>query len=86
MWTYRRPYFFATATSGLAPSTLSAPERQGELFTDERGERGRRLRACKDAIRGRFGFLAVTSGTALELARLERDRDNYRLRTPCLTR
>ena len=60
---------------------------QGELFTDDEQERARRLRTCKDDIRQRFGFLALTSGTALELAgRLEHDRDNFRLRTPCLTR
>jgi hypothetical protein len=47
----------------------------------------RRLAACKDAIRQRFGFLGVVSGSSLLLAeKMEHDRDNYRLRTPCLTR
>ena len=50
-------------------------------------EKARRLLECKDDVRKRFGFMALTSGTSLELAgRLEHDRDNYRLRTPCLTR
>jgi hypothetical protein len=45
------------------------------------------LAACKDAIRHRFGFTSLLSGSALVLAqRLERDRENFRLRTPCLTR
>jgi DNA polymerase-4 len=69
----------------LAPLVPAA--RQAELFPDPAAERARRLSACKDDIRSQFGFLAVASGTSLELAsRLERDRDNFRLRTPCLTR
>jgi DNA polymerase-4 len=72
---------------GVELSPLSAPDRQAELFTDEQAERAARLLACKDDIRQRFGFMALTSGTALELTdRLEHDRDNFRLRTPCLTR
>jgi len=50
-------------------------------------QRRDRLRACRDEVRRRFGFMALTSGTALELTgRLEHDRDNFHLRTPCLTR
>jgi DNA polymerase-4 len=72
---------------GVELSPLTAPDRQGELFPDPRRERDRRLTACKDDIRGRFGFLSLVRGSTLELAgRLEHDRDNYRLRTPCLTR
>lgn len=72
---------------GVELSPLGAPDRQAELFADEEREKGRRLLACKDEVRQRFGFMALRSGTSLELAgRLERDRDNYRLRTPCLTR
>jgi DNA polymerase-4 len=70
---------------GLAP--LSVPEGQAGLFPDPDTQRRQRLAACKDAIRQRFGFLAVVSGSSLELdKRMEHDRDNYRLRTPCLTR
>ncbi len=50
-------------------------------------DRARRLTACKDAVRRRFGFTALLSGSALQLADgLDRDRENFRLRTPCLTR
>jgi hypothetical protein len=66
---------------------LARAGRQPELFPDPAAERARRLSACKDAIRQRFGFMALVSGSALVLAeRLEHDRDNFRLRTPCLTR
>ena len=69
----------------LAP--LVPASGQAELFPDPAAQRLGRLTACKDEVRARFGFLALTSGTALELAgRLPRDRDNFLLRTPCLTR
>jgi DNA polymerase IV len=72
---------------GVELSPLSAPQRQAELFPDPERVRRLRLQACKDDIRERFGFLALTSGTALTLKdRLEHDRDNFKLRTPCLTR
>jgi hypothetical protein len=72
---------------GVELSPLTAPDRQTELFPDPRQERNRRLSACKDDIRRRFGFLSLMSGTSLELGNhLEHDRDNYHLRTPCLTR
>jgi hypothetical protein len=72
---------------GVELEPLAARDRQGELFTEPEQERRKQLRTCKDAIRQRFGFMALTSGTALELKdRLEHDRDNFRLRTPCLTR
>jgi DNA polymerase IV len=72
---------------GVELSPLTAPDRQGELFPDPQREKQARLRACKDEIRERFGFMSLVGGTALELVgRLEHDRDNYRLRTPCLTR
>jgi hypothetical protein len=57
------------------------------LFPDPAEERSRRLAECKDAVRRRFGFMALRSGSALLLAgRMEHDRENFRLRTPCLTR
>ena len=72
---------------GVELSPLGAPASQGELFRDEAKERQRRLRQCKDEVRQRFGFMALVKGSALELVdRLEHDRDNFKLRTPCLTR
>jgi DNA polymerase-4 len=72
---------------GVELSPLTATDRQAELFPDPRAERGRRLSACKDDIRRRFGFMSLLSGTSLQLAdQLRHDRDNYHLRTPCLTR
>jgi DNA polymerase-4 len=72
---------------GVELSPLEQPAQQLELFADPAAERARRLEACKDAVRQRFGFLALVHGSALVLAeRLEHDRDNFRLRTPCLTR
>jgi DNA polymerase-4 len=72
---------------GLELTPLKSPERQPALFSDPDDERARRLAACKDAIRRRFGFTALLSGSALLLAdKLDRDRENFRLRTPCLTR
>jgi DNA polymerase-4 len=72
---------------GVALAPLVAPDRQPLLFPDLRAERDRRLAECKDAIRRRFGFTSLLSGTALLLAeQLDRDRENFRMRTPCLTR
>lgn len=72
---------------GLDLSPLTAAVTQPELFNSGDRERQSRLADCKDAVRQRFGFMALQSGSALVLARdLDRDRDNYHLRTPCLTR
>lgn len=72
---------------GVELSPLTAACRQQELFGAEQRERAERLRAARDEVRERFGFLSLVSGEALELVgRLEHDRDNFRLRTPCLTR
>ena len=72
---------------GVELSPLQPAERRAELFPDPAAESARRLAECKDAIRRRFGFMALRSGSALVLdGRLERDRENFRLRTPCLTR
>jgi DNA polymerase-4 len=72
---------------GVELTPLGPPDRQASLFPDPDEERARRLAACTDAIRRRFGFTAVLSGSGLLLAEhLERDRENFRLRTPCLTR
>jgi DNA polymerase-4 len=72
---------------GVELTPLGPPDRQASLFPDPEAERARRLAACTDAIRRRFGFTAVLSGSGLLLAEhLERDRENFRLRTPCLTR
>jgi DNA polymerase-4 len=72
---------------GVELAPLGTPDRQPSLFPDPDAERAARLTECKDAIRKRFGFMALVNGSALVLAdRLEQDRDNFRLRTPCLTR
>jgi DNA polymerase-4 len=82
---------------GVVLSPLTSPDRQPTLFPLSPGGRGatgegdadraRRLAECKDAVRRRFGFTALLSGSALLLADgLDRDRENFRLRTPCLTR
>jgi DNA polymerase-4 len=72
---------------GVELSPLGPPQTQPSLFPDAEQEQRRRLSACKDEIRQRFGFMSVLSGSALLLAdKLEHDRENFRLRTPCLTR
>jgi DNA polymerase-4 len=72
---------------GVELTPLVPPEREPTLFPDAEEERQRRLLEVKDAIRQRFGFTALLQGDTLPLAgRLERDRENFRLRTPCLTR
>jgi len=75
---------------GLVLAPLMKPDPQPALFselTDSGEEHARRLADCKDAIRHRYGFTALLSGSALMLANgLDRDRENFRLRTPCLTR
>src|SRR5262249_41483451 len=69
----------------LAPLLPFQPE--PTLFQDQGEERRQRLGQTKDAIRRRFGFTSLLTGEDLRLAgRLDRDRDNFRLRTPCLTR
>lgn len=72
---------------GVELSPLEVIPTQGSLFPDPDAERRQRLAECKDAIRQRFGFMSLMNGAALTLTgRLEHDRDNFRLRTPCLTR
>ena len=72
---------------GVTLSPVVPPDGQASLFADPAEERRRRLNECVDAVRQRFGFLAITSGASLVLSeKLERDRENYKLRTPCLTR
>jgi DNA polymerase-4 len=72
---------------GVELAPLVAPERPPVLFPDPDAERGRRLAECKDAIRRRFGFTSLLTGSALLLtSRLDRDRENFQMRTPCLTR
>jgi DNA polymerase-4 len=72
---------------GVALAPLQRADRPPGLFPDPAAERARRLAACKDAVRQRFGFMALVPGTALVAAgRLEHDRESFRLRTPCLTR
>jgi hypothetical protein len=68
-------------------SPLVPPKREPTLFAAEDLERQQRLRQVQDAIRQRFGFTSLLSGATLQLAdRLQRDRENFQMRTPCLTR
>lgn len=72
---------------GVELSPLVPPEREPTLFPDADEQRQRRLLEVKDAIRQRFGFTSLLQGDTLPLlGRLERDRENFKLRTPCLTR
>jgi DNA polymerase-4 len=72
---------------GVELTPLTPADRQGSLFADPGEERRQRLTACKDAVRRRFGFTSLLSGTALQLTdALPHDRNNLHLRTPCLTR
>jgi DNA polymerase-4 len=72
---------------GVELSPLEKPVREATLFPDDDAERRHRLCEVQDAIRQRFGFTAILSGATLQLAsRLERDRDNFKMRTGCLTR
>ncbi len=72
---------------GVELSPLAAPVCEPTLFPDVVVERQRQLQECVDAVRQRFGFTSVLSGAELLLAEnLDRDRENFKLRTPCLTR
>jgi DNA polymerase-4 len=72
---------------GVELAPLTAPVREPTLFPDPAQERQRRLRTAVDEIRRRFGFTSLLSGTELLLAdKLDRDRENFKMRTPCLTR
>lgn len=72
---------------GVTLAPLESPVLQPSLFDAANRERLQRLTICKDAIRQRFGFMSLRSASALTLdEQLQHDRDNYQLRTPCLTR
>jgi DNA polymerase-4 len=72
---------------GVDLTALTPAVHQAELFPDADDERRQRLSACKDAIRQRYGFLSLVSGTTLTLKQsLPHDRQSLHLRTPCLTR
>jgi DNA polymerase-4 len=82
---YRRRLPLRLLGVNLGP--LQVPLRQRDLFDTPAEERRERLEECKDAIRERFGFLSLQRGSTVVLNdQLEHDRDNYHLRTPCLTR
>src|SRR5262249_29728023 len=49
---------------GVELTPLGPPETQPSLFPDAEEEQRRRLSACKDEIRQRFGFMSVMSGSA----------------------
>jgi DNA polymerase-4 len=83
LYTRRLPLRFL----GVELSPLETPQREPTLFDDIDALRAQRLDETQDAIRRRFGFTSLLSGESLQLAaRLDRDRDNFRMRTPCLTR
>jgi len=72
---------------GVELAQLEPASKSNLLFIDPDKERADRLAKCKDDIRSKFGFMAVTLGSSLVLAKdLGHDRDNFKLRTPCLTR
>jgi DNA polymerase-4 len=72
---------------GVELDALAPVLTQPELFADPGEKRRRRLAECKDAIRRRYGFTSLLSGNELTLTnRLPHDRENLKLRTPCLTR
>lgn len=85
MRTYTRRLPLRLLGVELAPLTC-ASEQTG-LFPDPQQQRSKMIGRCKDDIRGRFGFSALQNGTSLILDRnLEKDKENYRFRTPCLTK
>jgi hypothetical protein len=72
---------------GVTLTPVAPADPQADLFAPWADDRQQRLADCKDAIRRRFGFTSLLSGSALALtAALSHDRENFRLRTPCLTR
>jgi DNA polymerase-4 len=72
---------------GVELAQLEPASASNLLFIDPEKERADRLAKCKEDIRSRFGFMAVTLGSSLVLAKdLSHDKDNFKLRTPCLTR
>jgi DNA polymerase-4 len=72
---------------GIELSPVVAVDPQLSLFPDPEVERRRRLTACVDQVRQRFGFTSVLNGAALLLTdQMEHDRENLRMRTPCLSR
>jgi DNA polymerase IV len=72
---------------GVSLSPLVPPKREPTLFSDDEVQRSQRLREVQDAIRQRYGFTSLLSGATLQLAdTLGRDRENFQMRTPCLTR
>lgn len=72
---------------GVELAPLVVPEQAPTLLDDADQEKRRRLLGAADAVRARFGFTSLLRGTDLQLAaRLDRDRENFRFRTPCLSR
>lgn len=87
--TFRRCYKrrLALRLLGIELTPLCEAPEQNSLFPDPVEDRSRAIGLCKDTVRGRFGFSALRNGSSLYLDRnLKRDRENYRFRTPCLTR
>ena len=72
---------------GVQLSNLTgAGQRQMHLWEEPRYARRMRVYAAADRIRERFGFSVLATGRAIELIKThERDRDGFKLRTPCLS-
>lgn len=72
---------------GVELGPLVAPPQEPTLFSTVDDEKQQRLLAAKDAVRQRFGFTSLLQASALEMSsRLDRDRENFQMRTPCLSR
>ena len=72
---------------GVELARLEKPLAQATLFVDPEQEKQQRLCAVRDEVRRKFGFMSIVRGTSLLLdQKLTSDRDNFRLRTPCLNR
>ena len=73
---------------GVALSNLQADDgmHQASLFPEREFAKMRRLYRSLDAVRGRFGFSALTAGRSIDLlGRFDQHDHGFRLRTSCLT-
>ena len=72
---------------GVEFTAMAARSMQKNLFEDPELLRRQRLDSCADAIRARFGFLAIRPGATLVLdEQFPAGPDGLSLRTPCLSR
>jgi len=72
---------------GVELTPLQVAVEEPMLFPDPQMVRDHGIATCKDQIRGRFGFTSLQNASSLLLDKtLAKDRENYRFRTPCLSR